>query len=185
MRNYRTLLVCGILFGLLMAGTGGAAAQENAPLKTIDVRIGPYPMRVSYYSEVQGGQPLSFGIAPQEGLAGAFQYDVVAVPGTTVNAVPVKAQLTPDPNRPGAVRGTVNLPVSGQWMLTVDITGPSGRGDADVPILAGAPPAMPEWLGWMIGLLPAWLIIGFVIRQALRPSARRHGAGAATPERVT
>jgi hypothetical protein len=159
-------------------------AQESAPIKTIDVRIGPYPMKVSYYSEAQGGKPLIFRIAPQDTLGSAIEYEVTAVPGTTVNAVPIKARLTPDPDQAGAVRGTVNLPVSGQWMLTVNVIGPKGRGDADVPILAGAPPAMPEWLGWLIGLLPAWLIIGFVIWQARRSFVYREGAGAATTKSV-
>jgi len=176
MTIFRLLAVCGLLLTLMMASVGSAMAQESAPIKTIDVRIGPYPMRVSYYSEAQGGKPLSFSIEPQEALAGAIEYQVTAIPGTTVNAVPIKARLTPDPARSGVVRGIVNLPVSGQWMLTVDVTGPKGHGDADIPILAGAPPAMPEWLGWLIGLLPAWLIIGLVIWQARRAFARRDGA---------
>jgi hypothetical protein len=182
MRIFRLLAVCGILFALATASAGSAMAQESAPIKTIDVRIGPYPMRVSYYTEAQGGKPLSFSIEPQEALAGPIEYQVTAVPGTTVNAVPIKARLTPDPNLPGAVRGIVNLPVSGQWMLTIDVTGPKGRGGADVPILAGAPPAMPEWLGWLIGLLPVWLIIGLVIWQARRALAHRDSAGATMPK---
>jgi len=158
-------------------------AQASAPIKTIDVRVGPYPMRVSYYSEARGGKPLIFSIAPQESLGSPIEYRVTAVPGTTVNAVPIKAQIVPDPDQPGAVRGSVNLPVSGQWMLTIDVSGPKGRGDADVPILAGAPPAMPVWLGWLIGLLPAWLMIAFVIWQARRSVAQR-GDGAATTNSV-
>jgi hypothetical protein len=176
MTIFRLLAVCGILFVLAIASTSSTMAQESAPIKSIDVRIGPYPMKVSYYSEAQGGKPLIFGIAPQEALAGAIEYQVTAVPGTTVNAVPVKARLSPDSDQPGAIRGSVNLPVSGQWMLTVDVIGPKGRGDADVPVLAGAPPAMPEWLGWLIGLLPAWLIIGFVIWQARRSLGRQGDA---------
>jgi hypothetical protein len=38
-----------------------------------------------------------------------------------------------------------------------------------VPVLAAAPPAIPEWLGWAVGLLPVWAIIVFVLAQA-RPS---------------
>ena len=176
MRIFRLLAVCGILFALAIASIGSAMAQESAPIKTIDVLIGPYPMKVSYYSEAQGGKPLIFAIAPQEALTGPIEYQVMAVPGTTVNAVPVKARLTADSGRPSAVHGSVNLPVSGQWMLTVNVIGPKGRGDADVPVLAGAPPAMPEWLGWLIGLLPAWLIIGLVIWQARRSFARQGDA---------
>ncbi len=178
MRIFRLATVCGILLALILASAGRAAAQTSAPIKTIEVRIGPYPMIVSYYSAAQGGKPLLFSIAPQSGQPSALSYEVTAIPGTTVNAVPVQARLEPDPAHPGGVRGAVNLPVSGQWLLTVDIKGPNGLGNADVPILAGAPPAIPEWLGWMIGLLPAWLLISFVIWQLRRSRA---GAAGETP----
>jgi hypothetical protein len=163
--TYRLLAVCGILFGLLLASAGEAAAQGTAPIKTINVRIGPYPMIVSYYSEAHGGRPLVFSIAPQAGQPGPTSYQVTAVPGTLVNAVPVKAVLEDDPAHPG-VRGTVNLPVSGQWMLSIDLDGPLGASFEDVPVLAGAPPAMPEWLGWLIGLLPVWAIVVVVLLRA-------------------
>ena len=99
MRIFRLLAVCGILFALV-ASAASAMAQASAPIKTIDVRVGPYPMRVSYYSEAQGGKPLLFGIAPQEALGSPLEYRVTAVPGTTVNAVPVKAQPAGDTDRP-------------------------------------------------------------------------------------
>lgn len=168
MRTSRYFAACAILFGLALAGAGRVAAQERAPLKTIDVRIGPYAMTVSYYSEAAGGRPLLFGIAPREAPAGTMHYQVTAVPGTLVNAVPVKATLSPDPDHAGGVRGTVNLPVSGQWMLSIDVDGPLGSSFEDVPVLAAAPPALPQWLGWAIGLLPIWAIVGFVLAQALR-----------------
>ena len=163
---FRLLAVCGILFGLLLAGAGEAAAQGSAPIKTINVRIGPYPMIVSYYTEAHGGQPLVFSIAPEAGQPGPTSYQVTAVPGTLVNAVPVKAVLEDDPEHAGGVKGTVNLPVSGQWMLSIDVDGPLGPRYEDVPVLAGAPPAMPEWLGWLIGLVPVWAIVVFVLLRA-------------------
>jgi hypothetical protein len=168
MRILRLLAICGILLGLTLTGAGRAAAQERTPLKTINVRIGPYPVTVSYYSEAQGGRALIFSIAPQVAPAGELRYQVTAVPGTLVNAVPVKATLSPDPEHASGVRGTVNLPVSGQWMLTIEIDGPLGSRSEDVPVLAAAAPAMPVWLGWAIGLLPIWAIVGFVLAQALR-----------------
>jgi hypothetical protein len=168
MHTLRSIAVCGILLALVLGAAGHATAQQPAPLKSIDVRVGPYPVVVSYYSEAQGGRPLIFSIAPKAAQAGELHYRVTAVPGTLVNAVPVKATLSPDPEHAGGVRGTVNLPVSGQWMLTVEIDGPLGSRSEDVPVVAATPPALPEWLGWAIGLLPVWAIIGFVLAQALR-----------------
>ena len=172
MRSFRTLALCTVLALLALSGAP-AHAQSGAPLKTIDVQVGSYPLQVSYYNEVQGGGALQFGIAPQPGGAVPGSYVVMAVPGTIVNAVPVRASVGPDPERPGGVRGSVYLPVSGQWMLSVDVIGPLGHAVEDVPILAAAPPAIPVWLGWLIGLLPVWAIVGFVIWQARRATTPR------------
>lgn len=172
MRFFQTLIYCALL-ALLVLGGEPARAQSRQPLKTIDVQVGGYPLQVSYYSEVQGGGTLEFGIAPQAGGSVPGSYVVMAVPGTTVNAVPVRARLERDPERPGGVRGSVHLPVSGQWMLSVDVIGPLGHAVEDVPILAAAPPAIPVWLGWLIGLLPVWAIVGFVLWQSRRSAAAR------------
>src|SRR5262245_37317086 len=100
MRTFRFLVLCSILCGLMLANGSIAAAQGNAPLKTIDLRAGPYPLRVSYYSEPRGGTPLIFSITPESEIAGELRYEVVAMPGTLVNAVPVKATLNADPDHP-------------------------------------------------------------------------------------
>jgi hypothetical protein len=179
MRVYRILMVLVVLLGLATVSVGQAAAQESAPLKTIDVRIGPYDVTVSYYSEAEGGRPLIFSIAPKS-AAGELRYQVTAVPGTLVNAVPVKAELTPDLAHPAGVRGTVQLPVSGQWLLSIELDGPQGASFEDVPVLAAAPPALPEWIGWAIGLLPVWAIAGFVLAQALRGRRVQRSVAAST-----
>ena len=155
--------LCAILAVLLGAGTNLAAAHDSAPLKTIKVRIGRYPMIVSYYSEPLGGQALLFSVEPEQPLEGEVRYEVTAVPGTLVDAVPVKAQMEPSPDHLGGAHGRVNLPVSGQWLLSVVVDGPLGVSYEDVPVLAGAPPAIPQWLGWTIGLVPLWSMLAFLI----------------------
>jgi hypothetical protein len=172
MRSFRFLLVCGILFVLLLVGVGQAAAQDSAPTKTLQIQLGPYPVSVNYYNEPRGGEALIFSITPETEPPGPITYKVTALPGTTVNAVPVKATLEADPGRSGAVRGQVNLPVSGQWMLFIEADGPLGSAAEDVPILASARPAVPEWFGWMIGLIPVWAVIGFILAQARRTPRR-------------
>ena len=151
---------------LNLAGAGRAEAHDFPPLKSLNIRIGPYPVTVNYYGEPRGGQALSFSIVPEIGESFPTSYKVTAIPGTLVEAVPVKALLAPDYDHPNSIQGTVNLPVSGQWLLYVEVEGPLGPSFEDVPILAGAPPAIPEWLGWMIGLIPAWSLIGFILWQA-------------------
>jgi hypothetical protein len=34
---------------------------------------------------------------------------------------------------------------------------------ADVPIIATAPPAIPDWLGWLIGLIPLYGLLIFLV----------------------
>jgi hypothetical protein len=170
MRLYRFITLLSVLFALAFAGVSRALAHDGEPLKSISVRIGPYPVTVHYYTEPRGGQELLFAIEPEAGAIAPTDYRATAIPGTLVSAVPVKASLQPDPDHPNAVQGRVNIPVSGQWLLYVEVEGPFGSSFEDVPILAGAPPAIPEWLGWLIGLTPVWAILGVILWQARRPA---------------
>jgi hypothetical protein len=155
------------LFALLATG-GYAHAQGSDPLRTFSAQLGPYPVVVEYYNAPSGGQALSFRVVPKNRAAAPSSYTVTAVPDTTLDATPVKATLAPDMDASGAVRGTVNLPVSGQWLLLIDADGPLGRGGGNAPVLASAPPAIPLWLGWLIGLTPVWAILVIVASRAPR-----------------
>jgi hypothetical protein len=50
------------------------------------------------------------------------------------------------------------------------VSGPRGPGEAAVPFRATAPPAIPRWLGWVIGFVPFYGLIGFLVLQ--RPRRR-------------
>jgi hypothetical protein len=171
MRIFRFLIVCGTLCALLLAAAP-AEAHTGAALRTVETRIGPYPMRIAYYNEPRGGQALAFSIEPLTDAPSNLRYTVTAIPGTTVDAVPVKARLASAADHRNGVEGSVNLPVSGQWLLTIEVVGPQGLSSEDVPVLAGAPPAIPQWLGWLIGLTPVWAMLVFVIVQARRATRR-------------
>ena len=159
----------GALWLLALLATGGYAhAQSSDPLRTFSARLGPYPVEVEYYNTPSGGQALSFRVVPKNREAAPSSYAVTAVPDTTLDAIPVKATLAPDKDGSGAVRGTVNLPVSGQWLLLIDADGPLGKGSGSAPVLASAPPAIPLWLGWLIGLTPVWAILVIVASRAPR-----------------
>ncbi|HEX6292402.1 MAG TPA: hypothetical protein VFZ66_24665 [Herpetosiphonaceae bacterium] len=42
-------------------------------------------------------------------------------------------------------------------------------------MLAGPPPTMPLWLGWLIGLVPVWAILGYIGWRAWASArVRRH-----------
>ena len=180
MHMFRTLAVCGIVVLLALVGGGAAAAHSGAPLKTIAVRIGPYPLLVHYYSEPRGGQTLIFGIEPDGGAIAPGSYRVTAIPGATTNATAVDGSVVAGVDHPG-IDGQVNLPVSGQWLLEIQVEGPLGASYGEAPLLASAPPAIPEWFGWLVGLTPVALIAGFIrwqVRQERRPAQPSRGPAA-------
>ena len=168
MRRFRFLLLCSTLLAFVLGGAGAVSAHDCQPMRSFTTRIGPYPVSINYYNAPQAGEALLFDIVPTPGQTAATMYEVMAVPGTTVNAVPVRAMIEADAHAAGGVRGSVNLPVRGQWLLSIRVDGPLGPSYDDVPVLAGTPPVIPEWFGWLIGLLPVWAMIGFIVMQARR-----------------
>ncbi len=168
MKALRSLTVCGMLTVAWLMTAGGVSAHSGAPVRSFDVQVGPYPVTVNYWNEPHAGQPLRFTIVPRGSGPVTLHYQAEAVPGTTVDAVPVRAQMGADPDNHYGVAGEVNLPVTGQWLLNIDATGTHGPGSGDAPILAASPVVMPEWMGWLIGLLPVWAMLGFIVAQARR-----------------
>jgi len=44
--------------------------------------------------------------------------------------------------------------VQGAWRLEIEVNGAAGVGTVSLPIEVAGPPAIPIWLGWLIGLSP-------------------------------
>jgi hypothetical protein len=170
MKKYLPLLIgSAALCFLWLVNTEAASAHAGNPLRAVSIQAGRYPIEIRYYTEPRAGHILEFTIVPQLPITTSMRYKVSAVPGTFVDAVPVKAALEPDLDNPTGIAGRVNLPVQGQWLLSIEVEGPLGPAWGDAPILAQAPPAIPEWVGWLIGLLPFWamlLFIGTRLREA-------------------
>jgi hypothetical protein len=165
---YGLLLCVSTLLSWSVAQTSATnPSSANAIVSSTRVRVGPYPMIVDYMGEAKGGQALEFVLRSETYPLEGAELEVTAIPGTKVAAVPVKAKLTSDPTNARQYFGSVNLPVSGLWILDVYIKGAEGEGAATAPILAGAPPALPLWLGWLIGLIPAASTLAFIIVRAL------------------
>lgn len=175
MKRCLLLLISSTGLGFLWLMHGGAAtAHSGNPLRTVSIQAGRYPMQIRYYTEPRAGHILEFTIVPQLPITTPMHYKVSAVPGTFVDAVPVKAALEPDLDNPTGIAGRVNLPVQGQWLLSIEVEGPLGPAWGDAPILAQAPPAIPEWVGWLIGLLPVWAMLFFIgarLREAATPKS--------------
>jgi hypothetical protein len=152
-----------------------AATQHGAtPAKVVQVNAGPYPLTVSYYTyPAQAGFALPFAIAPQHSIAGALTYSVTSLPAPGMHATPVRASLAPNAHTPNGVQGAAEITVRGQWYLAITVSGPQGQGVAYAPVTATALPAIPGWLGWLIGMLPLYGLIAFFIIQRDRVRQRR------------
>ncbi len=108
-----------------------------------------------------GGRELQFELVPSGSSPSPTQYHAVAIPGPTTNPVPVSARMQSGDH--AGVCGTVNLPVSGRWQLSIDVDGPLGPATSEAPILAAPPAAaMPDGLAWLIGTLPVSVSLAFV-----------------------
>ncbi len=181
------LLVVGLLalIGVLVdLGVSIAATQHSStPVRVVRVNAGPYPLTLNLYKyPADAGYALPFSITPQ--TQDKLTYNVNSVPEEGIHATPVRAGLTPD-GRNG-VNGAAEIPVMGNWTLHITVTGLAGTGEVDVPILATAPPAIPLWLGWLVGLIPIYALFAFLLLQRGRKQQIvKTDEDAVVPEKVT
>ncbi len=143
-----------------------ATMHGSTPARVERVQAGPYPLTVSLYTDpANAGFALPFAIAPQQPQSGVLTFDVTSVPGTGVDATPVHASITHDSNIRNGVQGAAEITVRGEWNLLISVDGPQGHAEASVPVTATAPPAIPLWLGWSIGLIPLYGLLAFLLLQ--------------------
>jgi hypothetical protein len=176
----RVLLALGVvaLIALLVeiGLSVGATMHGNTPVRVFHETAGPYPLTVSLYKDpAQAGFALPFSVVAQSATHGALSISATSVPDAGVDATPVNASITPDASNPNAVQGAAEITVKGFWTLHIVVTGPQGQGTADIPIVATAPPPMPQWLGWLIGAIPLYGLLAFLFIQR----GRKKAAGAA------
>lgn len=147
-----------------------ATTHGSQPARVVRVDAGPYTLRVSLYTDpARAGFAEPFAIAPI-GQPGGLTFAVTSQPGPGLSATPVSDGVSADPGVPGGVQGAAEVPVQGSWSLAIAIDGPRGPAQVAVPFQATAPPAIPDWLGWLIGFVPFYGLIGFLVLQ--RPRRR-------------
>lgn len=139
-----------------------ATTHGNTPVRVVHVTAGPYPLTLNLYKNpANAGYALPFAITPQ--TQDQLTYNVTSVPAKGIHATPVRAGLTPDGHN--GINGAAEIPVQGDWTLHITVNGAAGTGVVDVPITAVAPPAIPLWLGWLIGLIPIYGLFAFLLSQ--------------------
>lgn len=162
------LLAAGVLAAIVLVvmivASIMATMHGSTPARTSDVVAGPYHLRVSLYDDpAHAGFALPFAIRPAQPVQGQLQYSVTTNPGPLVDATSVRASVSADSHVANAVQGDAEISVSGSWSLHITVNGPQGLGMTDVPVEATALPAVPIWLGWLVGLIPFYALVAFLI----------------------
>jgi len=152
---------------LCVAVTCSLTAGGASPLATQSAAIGPYVVLLSFYSLPRAGQSMNMTIEsgrPAEPLQ--FSNAVLhPAPGTDGNSIP--AALTPNGESQHVFNVQVTPPVKGKWLLHLQLTGAAGAASGDIPINVDGPPAIPLWLGWLIGLVPLPFLLLFIAYQII------------------
>ena len=177
----KMLLAVGIVallaLGAEMFFAVAATTHGSTPKRVVHVTAGIYRLTVSLYDDpANAGFALPFAIAPQQPTSGQLTYKVFSVPSEGIHATPVRASISPDASVAGGVQGAAEIPVQGLWYLQIAVDGAAGSGEVYIPITATAPPAMPGWLGWTIGLVPFAGLLLFLLMQRKRPGAEAQQA---------
>lgn len=172
----RLLLAVGVLaIVILLVEIGlsvAATAHGRTPEHVVRVNAGSYPLVVSLYKyPANAGFALPFAVAPQAPIHGTLTYDVNSLPGDGVSATPVHASFSADSAVSNGIQGDAEITVRGPWILHINVNGPSGPASVDVPITATAPPAIPEWFGWLIGFIPLYGLLVFLFMQRSKKRA--------------
>jgi len=164
----RILLVIGLLALIVLIIELGisisATTHGNTPKRVIHTTAGPYALTVNLYDyPANAGFTLPFSIQAQS--AQSLTYSVFSIPTGDIPATPVRASIGPDASHMGGIQGDAEITVQGPWVLRITVNGSAGQGTVDVPIVATAPPAIPNWLGWFIGSIPLIILILFLVLQ--------------------
>ncbi len=163
MRN-RKIVYCLLLLFLLLAFTAAGAS----PLETQTARVGPYQLLLNFYSLPRVGQQLNLTMGPQTRAIRLQFEQVLLEPAAGTDANVVRVAVSPTSDTPGFYNINVTPPVRGKWLLHLTVSGPEGSFTGDIPLNVQGPPAIPTWLGWLIGMIPLPFLIAFIWSQVRR-----------------
>jgi hypothetical protein len=160
-----SLLATGVAFYRIAL----ASTIHGAPVRFVDTTAGAYSLKVAFYTDpINAGDAIPFAIAPVSSTQGSLSYTVTATPGPGVSGSLTQSDLGAPQGTPYGTPGSITFVTRGNWTMHIAVSGSSGQGQADIPITAVAPPTMPTWLAWNIGLLPLYGLLVFWGTQVVR-----------------
>lgn len=159
------LIVTGIAFYRIVL----VSTIHGAPVRYVETTAGTYHIKVAFYDDpINAGDAIPFAIAPAAGTQGPLRYTVTATPGPGVSGSLTQSDMATQPSSSAETSGSITFVTRGNWTMHIIVNGSAGQGQANLPISAVAPSAMPTWLAWNIGLLPLYGLLVFWITQSIR-----------------
>ena len=160
-----SLIITGVAFYRIVL----ASTIHGAPVRFADTTAGAYSIKVAFYNNpINAGDAIPFAIAPASRTSGPLRYIVTATPGPGVSGSLTQGDLSPQQSTPYGTPGSITFVTRGDWTMHIVVNGTAGPGQADIPIVAVAPQAIPAWLAWNIGLLPVYGLFVFWLTQLVR-----------------
>lgn len=152
-----------LFFALAIAGLAFLITAGGAsPLATQEAVIGPYRVLLSYYSLPHAGQALNMTIESEmRGMKLQFARAKL-IPAPETDAKVLDVHLVRDSESTAVYDVNATPPIRGKWLLELQIVGDSGSVTGSIPIQVDGPPAIPTWLGWLVGLSPLPFIVLFI-----------------------
>ena len=180
-KQFRNMLRLGFAILVLLLSVSGwlvlpsQALAQFAPLPAgveckvgTSCAVGPYTLLITLdRTTFDTTNEYLMTIQRTDQKGGDWQLRAEVVPSGRTSAVTVQYDsdrllTTGDPSK-RQIKGY--FPISGTWWIYVTVSGEAGNGALRIATTVEAPPKMPDWLAWTIGLSPIIGIIGFAIGQ--------------------
>lgn len=168
MTKFRMMLAVLLLLWLLPTT---AAAHEVGPMHTELVSAGPYQLRIEFFSwPLRSGRSTNLLVTPVDGRYQQRQLALSGVlqPSTSVTDTARTLKVEDDNDSRNGYTFNLNPGTQGDWQLKLNVRGAQGSDGAILNLLVEGPPAIPGWLGWTVGLLPLWGLLGFFVAQGMK-----------------
>ncbi|GCF08197.1 hypothetical protein [Dictyobacter arantiisoli] len=159
----RTFASLGLLCLLILILTPSNARAATKPASSTTISAGSYIITVNLSQDPPyTDQPFTVSIMPQNKTI-QLSGKIIMEPGSGTDGTNLPTDLTAAGD--GTLQATVHIPVRGAWNIAIQLAGPQGTGQASIPVVVGAPGAMPPWVAWTIGASPLVLIAFWVWHQ--------------------
>jgi len=157
--------ILALFIGVLLVLYPPRSVQAASSGHTTTMQAGAYTMGVTLSQSTPfTDQPFTVTVGDNKG-ASLLSGQVITQPGLGTDGANIYTPLHALAGHPGVLQATLRIPIRGAWHIVIAIDGASGQGTGTVDVIAGAPGAMPFWLAWCIGAIPALGLLSWTLRQ--------------------